>query len=145
MLIATRHYQCTLEVLGVTIPGSVFFFGRTSLASLPLVSVNLATVAIESMFYGMFVLLSSLYNIIAQHWVTTIYRLFEAFVKFADGAELALFCSDIALTTSGIVKTAFCIATLIICDILIIYRLWIVRALSIVMPCSVVLRLCRKP
>ena len=54
-----------------------------------------------------------------QHWITTIYRLFEAFVRLENRTAPALYYADLALTTE-VVKTAFCFATLIVCDILIV-------------------------
>lgn len=54
-----------------------------------------------------------------QHWFMTIYRLFEAFVGFDNGSAPAHYYGNLALTTEA-VKTAFCVATLIICDILIV-------------------------
>ncbi|KAI0732227.1 hypothetical protein C8Q72DRAFT_958702 [Fomitopsis betulina] len=151
---------------------------RTGMTPLPLVSVNLATVAIESVFYGIFVLLSGLYTYfhcnritfkrggdlggipkyftpvfcgsmlvsgtITGHWVVTVYRLFEAFVRFKNGAEPALYYADLSVTTEAI-KTSFCIATFMICDVLLIYRLWIVWAYNnyiIILPCCSLLGLC---
>lgn len=93
----------------------------------------------------------------------TIYRFFAAFVDSKNGAEPVLYYADLALTTEAI-KTTFCIATLITCDILIvrgrelppcrcthclqIYRLWIVWGYNnyvIILPCCAVLGLCGKP
>ncbi|EPT01164.1 hypothetical protein FOMPIDRAFT_1121125 [Fomitopsis schrenkii] len=148
------------------------------MAPLSLVSVNMATVAIESMLYGMFVLFSGafayfhctrvntqrggnwggfsrymtpvfcgsmfVFGTVTGHWVMTIYRFFAAFVDSKNGAEPVLYYADLALTTEAI-KTTFCIATLITCDILIIYRLWIVWGYNnyvIILPCCAVLGLC---
>ena len=49
----------------------------------------------------------------------TVYRLFEAYVGFENGAAPALYYADLALPTEA-VKTAFCVTTLMICDILIV-------------------------
>ncbi|KAH9926913.1 uncharacterized protein B0H18DRAFT_1084865 [Fomitopsis serialis] len=143
----------------------------------PLVSCNLGTVALESVLYGIFLMLSGTFmylhftRAVAQrsgssvirkyitpvffgsvfvtctvtgHWVMTIYRLFDAFVNFHGGAAPLLYYENIALTTEA-VKTAFLIATLIVCDILFIYRLWVVWSYNYyvtVIPCLAVLGLC---
>ncbi|KAH9934677.1 uncharacterized protein B0H18DRAFT_483966 [Fomitopsis serialis] len=125
-----------------------------------IISVNLVTVAVESLLYGVFLALTSasfyilinralsqpsshgrsrlasfltpvMFGSIAitvtvtAHWVMTVIRLFDAFVHFEEGQAALLYYSDLALTTE-IVKTAFIIATVIISDILLVYRLWIV-------------------
>ncbi|KZT68183.1 hypothetical protein DAEQUDRAFT_343721 [Daedalea quercina L-15889] len=124
-----------------------------------IVSVNLVTVALESMLYGVFLTLSlvSFYILISRassqsghtrlswspffspvmfgsvaitltvtaHWILTVVRLFDAFVHFDKGQAALLYYADLALTTE-VVKTAFVVATLIISDILLVYRLWIV-------------------
>ncbi|KZT69219.1 hypothetical protein DAEQUDRAFT_710407 [Daedalea quercina L-15889] len=140
-----------------------------------LVSVNLATVVIESMLYGVFLMLSgtSLYFQVTRaasqrargsklymspvfygsalvvctvtgHWVLTICRLFDAFITFKGGAAPMLYYADPALITEA-VKTAFLIAILITCDVLIIYRLWVVWGYNyyvIIIPCCCLLGLC---
>jgi len=143
----------------------------------PLVNCNLATVALESVLYGIFLMLSGTFVYlhftravtqrsgisgirryitpvffgsmlvtctVTGHWVMTVYRLFDAFVNFNGGAAPLLFYEDLASTTEA-VKTAFLIATLIICDILFLYRLWIVWSYNyfvIVITCLAVLGLC---
>lgn len=148
--------------------------------TLTLITASLATVAVESMLYGVFLVLaaSSMYlhlgRIASQqsnsfgsgsvwayftpvilgslcviltvtgHWILTVTRLFDAFVNFLDGQEPLLYYSDLSLTTE-VVKTAFLIATLIISDILFIYRLWTVWGHNyyiIIVPCCTVLGLC---
>ncbi|TFY55702.1 hypothetical protein EVJ58_g8082 [Rhodofomes roseus] len=148
------------------------------MAQLPLISVNLATVALESLLYGVFltlaftfiylhisragsqraggarslsvyftpVLLGSIFVLltVTGHWVMTVIRLFDAFVNFMGGQAALLYYSDLALTTEP-VKIGFLIATLITCDILFIYRLWIVWGYNyyvIIVPCLTILGLC---
>ncbi|TFK38844.1 hypothetical protein BDQ12DRAFT_682592 [Crucibulum laeve] len=124
-------------------------------AEILLVSVNLATVCIESFLYGMFFILfvTSLYLLavrqkttnaggsvfltplvfgsilifvtITSHWICTFLRLFQAFVTFNGGTTPFEFYDD-PTQTSGVVKTGVLMASLIIGDAMIIYRLWIV-------------------
>ncbi|KAH9842709.1 uncharacterized protein C8Q71DRAFT_216452 [Rhodofomes roseus] len=125
-----------------------------------IISVNLVTVALESLLYGIFLTLtstsfyilinralsqqsshgrsgcSSLFTpvmfgtiaitlTVSAHWVMTVVRLFDAFVNFEQGQAALLYYADLALTTE-IIKTAFVVTTLIISDILLVYRLWTV-------------------
>ncbi|TFK38856.1 hypothetical protein BDQ12DRAFT_682617 [Crucibulum laeve] len=124
-------------------------------AEVPLVSVNLATVCIESFLYGTFFILfvTSLYLLavrqkttnaegsvfltplvfgsilifitITSHWICTFLRLFQAFVTFNRGTTPLEFYADLT-QTSEVVKTGFLMASLVIGDAMIIYRLWIV-------------------
>ncbi|KAJ7264123.1 hypothetical protein B0H12DRAFT_1201218 [Mycena haematopus] len=125
----------------------------------PLVPVNLATVALESFFYGAFVVLSltsisllitrngrvnrsgqgepsilvspifcgavALFITITSHWILTVDRAFLAFIHFEDGTFPLGFYADLSQATE-VVKTGFLLATVIIGDMLIIHRLWIV-------------------
>ncbi|PCH44231.1 hypothetical protein WOLCODRAFT_138845 [Wolfiporia cocos MD-104 SS10] len=147
------------------------------MTQLPIISVNLATVALESLFYGIFLVLAgtSMYLHLGRaesqashgnklsayftpvilgsvwitltvtgHWILTVTRLFDAFVNFMGGQEAMLYYMDLALTTE-VVKTAFLIATLIVSDVLFIYRLWTVWNYNyyvIVLPICTVLGLC---
>ncbi|PCH44196.1 hypothetical protein WOLCODRAFT_138818 [Wolfiporia cocos MD-104 SS10] len=130
------------------------------MAEVGLVSANMATVALESLLYGIFLLLSGVFAYLhinraagesasfgtprlsryftpvflaalavmmtaTAHWILTVTRFFQAFVLFEHGAVPLLFYSDLAQTTE-VVKTAFLIATLIISDVMFVYRLWIV-------------------
>ncbi|KAJ4476519.1 hypothetical protein C8R41DRAFT_887287 [Lentinula lateritia] len=133
------------------------------MVQVPLVSVNLSTVAIESFCYGIFFILTisatslSLYKFrgngpaggnrslfwqpmtygtiglfitITAHWICTIIRLFEAFVTFDQGSNPLAFYGDLSRITE-VVKTGFLMASLILGDTMIIYRLWIVWNYSI--------------
>ncbi|KAJ7325471.1 hypothetical protein DFH08DRAFT_941244 [Mycena albidolilacea] len=122
---------------------------------IPLVPVSLATVALESCFYGVFLVLAvtsialilsrdarskrigtiylspifigaiALFVTITTHWVLTVDRSFLAFIYFADGTFPLGFYGDLSQITE-VVKTGFLMATLSIGDALIIHRLWIV-------------------
>ncbi|KAF9558816.1 hypothetical protein CPC08DRAFT_667036 [Agrocybe pediades] len=122
---------------------------------LSLVSVSLATVGIESFFYGIFFILTtfSVYLLIIRqkttssrhsifrvpffyasvgiflsvtaHWILTWIRLFDAFIHFNDGTTPVLYYADLRRITE-VVKTGFLIATLVMCDAMVIYRLWVV-------------------
>jgi len=122
---------------------------------IPLVSVSLATVALESCLFGVHLVLAitsislllsrdgrsrrtgSVYSSpifigaiglslsITGHWILTVDRAFLAFVYFADGTSPLGFYGDLSQLTE-VVKTGFLMATLIIGDALIIHRLWIV-------------------
>ncbi|KAF8993888.1 hypothetical protein BDQ17DRAFT_1392511 [Cyathus striatus] len=112
----------------------------------PLVSVNLATVCIESFLYGIFVVLfvASLYIHVyrsglsqqkaastsfplglSPHWICTFIRLFQAFITYNGGKTPLLFYADLSQLTE-IVKTGFLVASIILGDAMIIYRLWVV-------------------
>ncbi|TFY58658.1 hypothetical protein EVJ58_g6285 [Rhodofomes roseus] len=123
-----------------------------------LVTVNLATVALESVLYGIFLVLASAsvyFNVsrsasarrprgrrcwlldpisvgsalisltITGHWITTIARLFDAFVNCNGGATPLEYYSTIWLSSEA-AQSSFLIATLILCDSMLIYRLWVV-------------------
>ncbi|KAF9067880.1 hypothetical protein BDP27DRAFT_1383836 [Rhodocollybia butyracea] len=62
---------------------------------------------------------------VTAHWIITFIRLFEAFITAKDPLGPAHFVNDLAQPTY-IVKTGFLCAALIIVDILVIYRLWII-------------------
>ncbi|PBL02837.1 hypothetical protein ARMGADRAFT_1006162 [Armillaria gallica] len=123
----------------------------------PLVSVNLATVAVESFLYGIFFVLDltsitllfvrrsrgtrntvasiiqrpmfigavGLFITITAHWICTIIRLFDAFVTFEGGKQPLEFYANLSHITE-VVKTGFLMASLVIGDSMIIYRLWVV-------------------
>ncbi|KAH9840994.1 uncharacterized protein C8Q71DRAFT_701799 [Rhodofomes roseus] len=123
-----------------------------------LVTVNLATVALESVLYGIFLVLASAsvyFNVsrsasarrprgrrcwlldpisvgsalisltITGHWITTIARLFDAFVNCNGSATPLEYYSTIWLSSEA-AQSSFLIATLILCDSMLIYRLWVV-------------------
>jgi len=125
-------------------------------AEISLVSVSLATVCIESFLYGIFFILFLLstyllftrhqltspkrsplsilatpffsatlciFVTITAHWILTFIRLFEAFVL--SGQTPLDFYGDLKQITE-VVKTGFLMASLVIGDSMIIYRLWIV-------------------
>ncbi|KAF9062877.1 hypothetical protein BDP27DRAFT_1336090, partial [Rhodocollybia butyracea] len=62
---------------------------------------------------------------VTAHWIITFIRLFDAFVTDKDPLGPAHFVNDLAQPTY-VVKSALLGASLIIVDILVIYRLWIV-------------------
>ncbi|KAF7371448.1 hypothetical protein MSAN_00781800 [Mycena sanguinolenta] len=62
---------------------------------------------------------------ISAHWILTVDRAFLAFIHFADTSGTLAFYGDLSEITE-VVKTGFVVATLIIGDALIIYRLWVV-------------------
>ncbi|KIK67734.1 hypothetical protein GYMLUDRAFT_36485 [Collybiopsis luxurians FD-317 M1] len=75
----------------------------------------------QPMSYGTFGLATT----VTAHWILSFFRLFQAFVFVNGGKSPEDFYSDLR-ATSLVVKTAFLFASLILCDTLIIYRLWIV-------------------
>ncbi|PCH38135.1 hypothetical protein WOLCODRAFT_58976, partial [Wolfiporia cocos MD-104 SS10] len=146
---------------------------------LRLVDVNLATVAIEGLLFGAFlvtavaalylhlirasslkstdglfsfrayftpVIISSLCITltVTAHWILTVDRLFDALIRFEGGKEPLAFYSNLSEPTE-IAKTAFLIATLIVSDVLFIYRLWTVWSYNyyiIAIPSCAILGLC---
>jgi len=60
-----------------------------------------------------------------KHWVLTVYRLFEAFVNFRGGTAALFYYADISLA-SEVTKSALLVATVIVSDAMIIYRLYII-------------------
>ncbi|PCH42396.1 hypothetical protein WOLCODRAFT_73087 [Wolfiporia cocos MD-104 SS10] len=130
-------------------------------AELSILSVNLATLAMESLLYGIFLMLfgTSTYLllqrgsqqsqiassvtarpiwrtpmflaailmafIVTSHWILTVYRLFDAFINYQGGAEPLIALADLSWR-SEVVKTAFLVAAVLLSDIMIIYRLYIV-------------------
>ncbi|EED82387.1 predicted protein [Postia placenta Mad-698-R] len=122
-----------------------------------IISVNLATIAIESMLYGIFLVLASsaIYLHLSRarshhssfprvHWILTVTRLFAAFVNFHGGNDPTYYLSNLSFATE-IVKTAFFVVTLIISDVLFIQRLWIVWGYNnyiIILPVCTFLGLC---
>ncbi|KAF9476886.1 hypothetical protein BDN70DRAFT_138739 [Pholiota conissans] len=137
-------------------------FSRKDDKEVPLVSANLATVCIESLLYGIFLILfvlstyllatrkltsektpkgKSLTSLalrnplivsslliavtITAHWILTCLRLFQAFVLFQNGTQPLDFYADLTQRTE-VVKTGFLMASLVLGDAMIIYRLWIV-------------------
>ncbi|KAF7378143.1 hypothetical protein MSAN_00238800 [Mycena sanguinolenta] len=105
----------------------------------PLVSVNLATVALESCLYGIYLVLGvtsislllsrsaiGLFCTITAHWILTVNQAFSAFIDFAaDGKPALAFYAEVS-QIDHVVKTGFLVATICIGDALIIHRLWIV-------------------
>ncbi|KAJ4469881.1 hypothetical protein J3R30DRAFT_3303297 [Lentinula aciculospora] len=75
----------------------------------------------QPMSYGTFGLAIT----VTAHWVLTFFRLFQAFVLVDGGNSAEEFYGDLR-TISLVIKTVFLFASLILCDSLIIYRLWIV-------------------
>ncbi|PBK79300.1 hypothetical protein ARMGADRAFT_1021592 [Armillaria gallica] len=126
----------------------------------PLVSVNLATAAVEGVLYGVFLVLDitsivllfareshisraarpSSFHVIRRpmfigaiillvsvtgHWICTVIRLFDAFVKFEGGTQPLEYYGNLSHITE-VVKTGFLIGSLVTSDTMIIYRLWVV-------------------
>ncbi|OSX67447.1 hypothetical protein POSPLADRAFT_1042660 [Postia placenta MAD-698-R-SB12] len=122
-----------------------------------IISVNLATIAIESMLYGIFLVLavSALYLHLSRarshqssfywvHWILTVTRLFAAFVHIHKERDSVDYLTNLSSATE-IVKTAFFFVTLMISDVLFIYRLWIVWSCNkyiIILPVCTFLGLC---
>ncbi|EIW79978.1 hypothetical protein CONPUDRAFT_58530 [Coniophora puteana RWD-64-598 SS2] len=123
--------------------------------TVPLVSVNLATVCIESFLYGIFFVLTvssvylliwrsrmsngghsrsavftspmfvaaiMLFVLITGHWICTVLRLFQAFVM-QDPSQALPFYADLS-QNSEVIKTAFLMSSLVVGDVMMIYRLW---------------------
>jgi len=129
------------------------------MTQISLVSANLATVTLESVFYGIFLVLSSasiFFHIsraassprirprrfnalwgpiflgsilttitVTGHWITTVVRLFDAFVNYNGGHSPLEYYAAVWLSNEA-AQTSFLIATLASCDSMLIYRLWIV-------------------
>ncbi|KAK7058220.1 hypothetical protein R3P38DRAFT_2681330 [Favolaschia claudopus] len=133
---------------------------KTSMASeIQLVPVSLATVALESCFYGGFLVLAimsmcllvrrrarwlsptflgaiGMCITITAHWIITVDRSFQAFLFFQNGTYPLGFYGDLSQITE-VVKSAFCLTTLIIGDTIIIHRLWIIwdkRLIVVIFP-----------
>ncbi|KAJ7600509.1 hypothetical protein C8J56DRAFT_766933 [Mycena floridula] len=66
-----------------------------------------------------------LFMIVTAHWINTFIRLFDAFVNFQDGKVPVVYYGDLS-RTSNIVRSITMLTSLIVCDSMIIYRLYIV-------------------
>ncbi|KAJ7184703.1 hypothetical protein C8R46DRAFT_1208880 [Mycena filopes] len=119
------------------------------MSTIPRLSSVLATVALESFFFGVYlvvcatavylllkrraerrivVLLGStaLFVVVTGHWMTTIYRFFFAFVTFpVEGRDPMVFYSNWAHPTE-VLQTAFLMASLTIMDALMVHRMWVI-------------------
>ncbi|KAH9841057.1 uncharacterized protein C8Q71DRAFT_743055 [Rhodofomes roseus] len=62
---------------------------------------------------------------ITAHWILTCIRTFQAFVYFEGGTDPIAFYGNLKQLTE-VVKTGFLMASLIIGDTMVIYRLWVV-------------------
>ncbi|KAJ7596395.1 hypothetical protein C8J56DRAFT_773606 [Mycena floridula] len=62
---------------------------------------------------------------ITGHWIITVLRMFDAFVTYNHGETPTAYYADISKTTE-VVKTGLLMATLVLSDIMIVYRMWIV-------------------
>ncbi|KZT69231.1 hypothetical protein DAEQUDRAFT_765556 [Daedalea quercina L-15889] len=149
------------------------------MSPISVVSANLAIAPLESLLYGIFLVLwgTSVYFhlthpaiqrasvgrsalskymtpifcastivmcTVTGHWILTVCRLFDAFLNFEQGAAPSSYYGDLAITTE-VVQTALLEATIIACDIVIIYRLWIVWGFNyytIAIPSCCVVGLC---
>ncbi|KAK7058229.1 hypothetical protein R3P38DRAFT_1196589 [Favolaschia claudopus] len=124
-----------------------------------LVPVSLATVALESCFYGGFLVLAmtsmclligrhtkwlsptvlgaiGLFIPVTAHWVITVDRSFQAFIFFENGTFPLAFYGDLSQITE-VVKTIFMLTTVVIGDAIIIHRLWIIwerRLIIVIFP-----------
>ncbi|KAJ7309276.1 hypothetical protein DFH08DRAFT_899426 [Mycena albidolilacea] len=122
---------------------------------IPLVPLSLVTVAVESCFYGVYLVLAitsialllsrkarskyigsiylspmfigaiGLFLSITAHWILTIDRSFLAFIYFENGTFPLGFYGDLSQLTET-VRTGFLMAAPAVGDALIIHRLWIV-------------------
>ncbi|TFY55054.1 hypothetical protein EVJ58_g8491 [Rhodofomes roseus] len=146
----------------------------------PLVSANIATVFMESFFYGIFFVLSvssicllvyrqkqlllpinpnvqrvaaaglflqlcktpmflgaiALSVTITAHWILTCIRMFQAFVYFEGGTNPIAFYGNLKQLTE-VVKTGFLMASMVIGDAMVIYRLWVIwnrRTVIVIFP-----------
>ncbi|KAK6995972.1 hypothetical protein R3P38DRAFT_3073688, partial [Favolaschia claudopus] len=122
-----------------------------------LVPVSLATIALESCFYGCFLVLAitsmcllvgrrakwlsptflsaiGIFITVTAHWILTVDRSFQAFVFFENGTFPTAFYGDLSQITE-VGKTACLITTVAMGDAIIIHRLWIIwdRRLPIVL------------
>ncbi|KAJ7029702.1 hypothetical protein C8F04DRAFT_744153 [Mycena alexandri] len=122
--------------------------------NIPRISSVLATVALESFFFGVYLVVcatavflllkrraesksanrqivvlfgtTALFLVVTGHWMTTIYRFFFAFVTFpVEGQDPMVFYADWAQPTE-VLQTAFLMAALTIPDTLMVHRLWII-------------------
>ncbi|KAH7906259.1 hypothetical protein BJ138DRAFT_1163063 [Hygrophoropsis aurantiaca] len=73
----------------------------------------------------MFLAGTCLFVTVTAHWMLTVTRLFQAFVLYNDGSAPLSFYGDLSQLTE-IVKTGFLMASLIVGDAMIIYRLWVI-------------------
>ncbi|TFK33662.1 hypothetical protein BDQ12DRAFT_614878 [Crucibulum laeve] len=123
-------------------------------SSIPLVSANLSTPFLASLFYGAFLVLfcASLYVLVIHspiegqrskfskplvisslcicltitgHWICTCIMLFKAFVTFDNGHSPSGFYADLSQPTQ-VIKSVFVCLTLIIGDTVMIYRLSVI-------------------
>ncbi|KAF9806387.1 hypothetical protein IEO21_08680 [Rhodonia placenta] len=128
-----------------------------------LLSADLAAICIESLFYGIFLVLSiaslyvltrrgretsdpriggttlwsmitpmslaavSLFMTNMAHWIINVYRIFQAFVILDDETERIQFLGDLP-QPSDVCKLSVLMASLIIGDMMLVYRLWVVWA-----------------
>ncbi|KAJ7818619.1 hypothetical protein B0H14DRAFT_2601190 [Mycena olivaceomarginata] len=101
--------------------------------TVPRISSALATVIIETFFYGIYLVLflTSLYLLFTAdcgprgHWVLTIDRLFLAFVTVDNGVNPLKFYGDYSQATQ-IEQSTFLLVSLAIADALVVHRLWTV-------------------
>ncbi|KAH9842576.1 uncharacterized protein C8Q71DRAFT_876571 [Rhodofomes roseus] len=73
----------------------------------------------------MFIAAQIVFLTVTGHWVLTVYRLFQAFVNFRGGTAPLLYYANIALATE-VAKSALLVATVLVSDAMIIYRLYII-------------------
>ncbi|KZT01335.1 uncharacterized protein LAESUDRAFT_686826 [Laetiporus sulphureus 93-53] len=89
----------------------------------------------------MFIGAIALSTTITAHWILTVTRSFDAFVYHEGGSNPIGFFGNLKQTTE-VVKTGFIMATLVIGDSMVIYRLWIIwnyRSAVIIFPlCTLV-------
>ncbi|KAJ7135245.1 hypothetical protein C8R43DRAFT_1021439 [Mycena crocata] len=122
-----------------------------------LLAVNLAVAVVESLFYGAYIVLalflvmltydselsisnpprlrrapilfgsSALFGTVTAHWILNIVRLFLAFHDSDQGPRPNIFYSDLSHRTE-VLKYGFLVASLLIGDLLMIHRLWVIWA-----------------
>ncbi|THV02033.1 hypothetical protein K435DRAFT_367877 [Dendrothele bispora CBS 962.96] len=75
-----------------------------------------------------------LFTCITAHWVFNITRAYQAFVLYKGGGQPLKIFSDMS-QTSEVVKTGLVAASNLICDAMLIYRLWIIweRKLKVIL------------
>ncbi|TFY69100.1 hypothetical protein EVJ58_g603 [Rhodofomes roseus] len=81
---------------------------------------------------------------VTGHWITTIIRLFDAFVTYNGGNTPLEYYASVWFSTETAQNT-FLISTLILCDCMLVYRLWVVWSYNYVvaaLPACTELGLC---
>ncbi|KZT67777.1 hypothetical protein DAEQUDRAFT_766932 [Daedalea quercina L-15889] len=122
--LATACFECYLYGIFSVLYGTSTYLlvrqGREKMAAEGLRS------RINSVYRApMFIAAQIIFLTVTGHWVLTVYRLFAAFVNFRGGTDPLYYYADIALT-SEVAKCALLVATVLVSDAMIIYRLYII-------------------